>query len=1082
MASPHHPHQVARALTLTLSNDASQRHAAESLLSNLANDDRHASDLLTLATSSDPVVASAAALRLKNLMRASRACPLLSDNSRSLIRDNLLPALAAATATNVEGVLAETARWLVLIDFPSRWPKLFPSISDYLRSNDPKKIHAALTALRQLVKVYEFKSRDPLRLDPTDPNDAGLSHPREPLDSIAAACFPTLLALYAHLDLIVAKPPSPSDVNGRRSACLAQRLIVKIFWSCTQFILPPCLADDHVLDQWLSRFYETLRRPSQVPYKEDPDELAMEPEWKTKKWIAQVISKFLKRYGSPQKAPMDEQWTIAVAKAFKERHAEQATKVMLDVLTSTSDGHQLSKRVAHLALDFIEEAIETASLWAIIRPHVDTLLTRVAFPYLCFVEADEETWVSDPTEYVRKQYDFTDDFTSPRMAASNLLTKMSDLRSKSTILPFLRYLLQNVLDPYNAAPVGSQQRSSLARQKVGAFASLAAVKGKLMSKKELSSSLLSVLKSHVEPDMRSEFGFLRSESVWLLGQVASCEWDEFSEELGESSLRGCVALLQDSELPVQAAAAGALEYLMEQEGSVALIKEVATRLLEKLLQLIDSMADGYMSILPALDKLVVRYPDEIMPLAIPLVQRLMSAFGQSAHGILTDGDDEDDELAFASAQVLHLISSVISGVGEWSKPTKEEKAAVFRAIERELHPLLESMFQESHQVFVEELLDVLGSLIVQTGELHGSLPPALISLIPKMVSSFHEWAADYVGHMINALQGYLRYDLHSVIRLDGGMQGFMSIITKLWSPKFDDSDAIFGAKIADVLILYLSKLRPLTEELTQRVIVEVARSAASRYVQTGEDQTVLRQRLFAVVMLCCYVDAPNVLSGLGPTSVMQLVAAQTNNLQLFDRIHSKKSVIMGVGAILCTRGLIVEESKPHLLNLALRLKEMIDEQRAAASQSAENAGQNLASLVKGSETNGISTTFETFGQADTDVGSDLGDDEDASNFVDDMGHNGGEGLERLAAGTGLPVAVLEQLQSNGGFDGGLFEFDALDDSDDDEGAFEHNALDDINEVDYLVKSVKQAAVDAWWAKVSERDRAAMEKIARELER
>lgn len=1078
--SSHTTDHVAHALSLTLSTDASQRQAAENLLSSLATEDTHAAHLLHLATFDDPVVPAAAALRLKNLMRASRTSPLLSDTARAFVRRDLLGALAVTSTSNVEGVLAEMTRWLVLLDFPSRWPELLPQISEYLISADAKKVHAALLALRQLVKCYEFKSRDPAKLIPGDANDAGWAHPREPLEHIAKACFPTLLALYAHLDMIVATHTPQVEPGVRRGACFAQRLVVKIFWSCTQFILPPCLADERALDEWFGRFYETMRRQPLHPFIEDADDLAMEPEWKTKKWIAQVITRFLKRYGSPKKVPIDEPWAAVVAKVFKERHAERATKVMLDVLSLGAEGHQLSNRVAHLALDYIEEAIETASLWAIIRQHVDILLTRVAFPYLCFSEADEDTWINDPAEYVRKQYDFTEDFTSPRMAASNLLTKMADLRSKSTILPFLQYLLQNVLDPFVAAPVGSRERNSLARQKVGAFASLAAVKAKLMTKKDLSSSFLNLLKAHVEPDLRSEFGFLRSEAAWLLGQVASCGWEDFFELLGEESLRGCVSLLQDSELPVQAAAAGALQYLMEQDGSTALIARVAPQLLERLLQLMDNMAEGYLSLLPALDKLVVRYPDEIMPLAVPLVQRLMAAFGQSAEGILKDGDDEDDELAFASAQVLHLVSSVISGVGEWEKPSKEEKAVIFRSIERELQPLLESMFQESHQVFVEELLDVLGNLVVQTGGLHGSLSPFLLSLVPKMVNGFHEWAVDYVEHMMEALEGYMRFDLRGIIALDGGMQAFMSMIQKLWSPKFDDSDAVFGAKIAESLIMHISKMRPLGENMKQ-LIVELARGAASRCVQTPEDQTVLRQRLFSVVMVCNYVDAHSVLNGLGPASVMQLIASQRNNLQFFDRLYCKKSVILGLGAILCTRGLVVEDSKPHLLEFALRLQLMIDEQRSSAAQSAEQAGRNLASLGEGAVGNGIPSSLSAFAPAD-ETGSDLEDDEDATNFTEDLGESSGSGLERLAAGTGISVATLEHLQTNGGFEGSFFDFDAIDDSDDDEGTCEGNPLDDINEAEYLIKSVQEAAVDSWWCKVNERDRMAMEGLVRRFER
>lgn len=1112
------PDQVARALSATLSNLASERQAAETLLTHLAHTDDHAAHLLRLAAGPDSVVAPAAALRLKNLMRSCRSStPTLSETARFLVRDNILPALSVARASAVESVLAETTRWLVLLDFPARWPALLPTISEFLSSGDSARVHAALVALRQLVKCYEFKSRDPERLMQSDPNEAGLAHPRQPLDSIAAACFPTLLALYTHLDAMLQAADAqhtqrhdsasasagnanvssgtdvtPSDQHSQLQqnppdqqlthAMLAQRLIVKIFWSCTQFILPPCLADDGALDQWMRTLFETLRRPSRHPFVEDPDDLALLPEWKTKKWISQVVTRFLKRYGSPKKVPLDEPGARVVAEVFKDRHAEAATKVMLEVLSAETKGHQLSRRVAHLALDFMEEAIETAQLWAIIRPHVDTLLAQVVFRYLYFSDDDEDLWLNDPAEYVRKQYDFTEDFTSPRMAASNLLSKMADLRSKSTILPFLQYLLQTVLDPYQNAPVGSQARAALARQKVGAFASLAAVKAKLISKRELSTSFMRVLKAHVEPDMRSEFGFLRSEAAWLLGQVASCQWEEFSNELGEVSLRGCVSLLEDANLPVQASAAGALQFLMDAEGPATLIQRVAQHLLERLLILMDRMSDGYYSLLPALDKLVERYPDEIMPLAVPLASRLMAAFQQSSQGILQNGDDEDDDLAFTAAQVLHLISSIISCVGEWSKPSAEDKSRMLTAIEKELEPLLVSMFEESHQVFVEELLDVLGTLVIQTGELNGRVSPFLLSLIPKMVVGFEIWAADYVGQMMDAIEGYLTYGMRDILATDGGIAAFVAIVERLWSDKFDGSDAVYGARIAEVMILNLGKTETPNQALKEEVVVKIARGAAERCVKSDEAETVLRQGLFSVVMVCCYVDAERVLRGLGAESVMQLVASQTANLVAFERISTKKCAILGMGAVLRTRGVVREESKPHVLRLVVRLQEMIDEQRSNGGEVSDFSLKTRPNGLGGSLADAAASALGR----DEGGGSDLEDDQDAVNFMDELNERGGmTELERLALGTGFPVKELEQMDNNTRLylEAGMFEIDDVEEED--EGGFRGKALDEINETVFLVSCVKEAAgtagADGWWAKSEERDRQAMEQLAKRVD-
>lgn len=837
-------------------------------------------------------------------------------------------------------------------------------------------------------------------------------------------------------------------------------------------MLPPVLADSNHFDSWMNAFFTTLRRPSLHPFVPDPDDLLYEPESKTKKWLSQILSKFLKRYGSPKRIPIDEPWSKKVAANFRDNHAEKATEVMLEVLFTASHGYQLSRRVAHIALDFIEEAIETASLWAVVYPHVSNLLTRVVFPYLCFTDADEEVWLSDPSEYVRKQYDFTEDLSSPRMAASNLLSKMADLRSKKTVFPFLEYLHDTVLNPYLAATPHSTARAAYARQKVGAFAALAAVKTKLISKPELSSTFLMIVRKHVQPDLHSEFGFLRAEAAWFIGQIASREWKEFISELGDQCLRSCVALLSDSELPVQAAAGGALRYLMDHDGPVALIRSVAPQLMQRLLNLMYNMSDSYQSLIPSLEKLIIRYPDEIMPLCLPVLQRLMASFRHSAQNILSEGDEEDDDLAFTAAQVLHLISTILSSVGEWSTPSLAEKKELLLSIEKEVQPLLVPMFEENHQVFVEELLDVLGTLIVQLGEHNDGLTPFLRSMIGKMARAFHEWAGDYVEQMMDAIEGYLLFDMPAIAQMDNGINMFVQIILTLWSPKFDAGDAVFGSMIAEYLLLKLNIVKPRQFELLKSAAVQLGRGAAERSLRTKDNDINLPQRLFAVVMLCLYADAEHVMKSLGVQSVLQLIGSQTGKLQ-FERIHTKKSIILGLGAMLCTNGLLSEEQKAQLLHLAVRLQQMIDSQRASMAKKAANAGNNFAAVSR--EANGFG--YHNFIDDD---GSDLEDDEDATNVLDEVPQSFNSDMDRFVAETGFSVSQLEELSAtNGVIDIGLFDIDDSHDLDD-EGGYRTNPIDDINEGQYLVNRVKESSIGSWWSRVSDHDRQWLEQLAKRV--
>lgn len=1118
---------VAAALSATLSVDASSRTAAEAALSSMSSHPAHAAALLRLAAGTSPVVAAAAAVRLKNATRAARApaashaAAALAPEARAHVRENLLPALAVAREGPASAALAETLRWLVLLDFPARWPGLLEQIRSFL-GGDLAQVAAALSALHKIAKCYEFRSNEPSKLDANDPNDAGIAHPREPLDRIVELCFPDLLVLFGKLNAESGTAPR-----------LCQKMIVKIFWCSMQFVMPPHMAEPGVLNNWLDALISLFEQPVVVQPQSSADEdLAAMPEFKAKKWIANVLLRFLKRYSNPKRIAIDEPHTRRVAVLFQEQYASRATAAMLNVLSWPTSGGHLSGRVANIAIDYLQEAVETASLWSVMLPHIHLLLSQIIFPYLCFTDADMEVWEEDPIEYVRKQSDINEDYTSPRMAAIGLLSQLGELRPKNTVLPFMTHLVSTVLEPYRATVVGSPARAALARQKVGAMQALSACKLRLQSKPDLAATFLEVLTVHVEPDIRSEFGFLRAMAHKLLGDVASSGWSAFSSRLGEASLRGAVSALEDPELPVQATAASALHFLMEQDSAQPLIAPFAPQLLERLLHVMDRMSDGFVSLLPTLDKLVDRYPDELMPLAVPLMRRLVAAFQTSAAEAKAQGDDEDgdDDLLFQAAQMLQLISSVITTAGEWSKPSDEERAEMFRVLETELQPVLIPMFDEGNQVFAEETLDVLHTLILQTGELKKKLSPFLMSMVPRLVKSFDVWAGEYVSSdIVGPIEAYIAYDLDALLQMEGAVPALMSIAQRLWMPGvFDDSEAVDGAKIADALVLSLSKHETRGSELSNSVVCSLAREAAKRCSSTTGGEGPLRVRLFGTVMLAAYYDGSLALKTLGgPDQLMQFVSLVVSDVDSLTRIHDKKAAILGLSSLLRVTDSDLGQTSPSLVRGIIGLQDRIDRQRAGderknmqMTQLAAWAGAGGGAGAGGVRSGGGSDAVASGNGSDGVVGapvvpagigdasgvpvalggvqpgislgaqgatgevdddsSELDDDEDASNRLLDGNESGHFGsLEKLSLETGIPVAELEILNATGGVStstGGFFDFDDFNE-DDDEGDNPTSVLDEIDEIRFFVESVKLAMSKPWWGSVGQEERLAIDRLA-----
>lgn len=50
--------------------------------------------------------------------------------------------------------------------------------------------------------------------------------------------------------------------------------------------------------------------------------------------------------------------------------------------------------------------------WKLLKPHMLSVIQDVLFPLMCYSDADQELWNSDPYEYVRVKFGKAVDFSS----------------------------------------------------------------------------------------------------------------------------------------------------------------------------------------------------------------------------------------------------------------------------------------------------------------------------------------------------------------------------------------------------------------------------------------------------------------------------------------------------------------------------------------------------------------------------------------------------------------------------------------------------------------------------------------------
>ena len=436
--------------------------------------------------------------------------PLLSEEDKSAVKKKLIDCLLAEPDKSIRDLMAETLHSIAIHDFPSTWPELLPLLLQSISLNaDPSqalRVHNALLALRKVCKRYEYKSREQ----------------RGPLNEIVLQSFPLLLPLAQRLS-------GPNEHS--LEAALMLKLILKIFWSSTQFYLPsgpnnpdgtastspsPALANPEAMEPWFDVLRAVLVKPlpeastgleprNQPTSKEERNAW---PWWKAKKWAAQIMSRLFSRYGIPSYA---EDEIKEFAKYFSQSVAPQFLGPVCETLSLRPSGQFCTDRVVHLCLNFVDLAVQLAPTYQLLKPHMDFLLYKVCFPAMCLTEEDIEEFENDPHEFVRKQNSPLADFYDPRMAAITLVTSAVKFRGKDTMQPLLGFLT-DILRRYSSTEEASRNHV----EKDGAllvFGSLAEI---LLSKKKYASELEGLMVTSVFPDFNSPVGFLRCRACWMV--------------------------------------------------------------------------------------------------------------------------------------------------------------------------------------------------------------------------------------------------------------------------------------------------------------------------------------------------------------------------------------------------------------------------------------------------------------------------------------------------------------------------------------------------------------------------------------
>lgn len=456
---------------------------------------------------------------------------LLKEPDKDQVKNYILEVLLAETEKSIQDLLAETIYHIVTYDFPLQWPTLLPSLLQAIQQSDLAtqglRVHNALVALRKICKRYEYKSKED----------------RVPLDQISEQFFPILLQLAQRLN-------DPNEHSLEAAMTLKQ--ILKIFWSSTQHFLPQSiggittLLHPEVLQPWFEVLEKALSKKlpeanTGLPPLNQP--LAIEerekwPWWKVKKWTAKIMNRIFGRHGSPTLA---EKEVKIFANYFSKQVAPQFLSPVCETLNLRAEGQFCTDIVMHKCLSFIENAIDLASTYKILKPYMDFILYKVCFPTICLSERDIELFDHEPHEFIHRELSMLNEFMDPRSSAIKIVQNLVKYRGQDTIHGLLAFL-NDILQKYAS---GSQNHV----HKDGCLQIIGSLSRVLFDKKKYATEIEPLLVTHVYPEFKSQIAFLRSRACCIVQEFDNVTWSDKSNF--HTLMQLVLQALADPSLPVQ---------------------------------------------------------------------------------------------------------------------------------------------------------------------------------------------------------------------------------------------------------------------------------------------------------------------------------------------------------------------------------------------------------------------------------------------------------------------------------------------------------------------------------------------------
>eukprot|EP00051_Salpingoeca_urceolata_P021848 m.348189 g.348189 ORF g.348189 m.348189 type:complete len:1043 (+) comp19875_c0_seq11:174-3302(+) len=792
------PAFLAEALARTLNPAAEMRKPAEAWLSQSVATPGFALELFkfTFDQSQPPDLRLGAVVLAKNVVLAQWETGL-SEEEKTLVRSNLVPTLLACTEQrSLHAVLCEVFRHAVKeSDFPARWPDLFRALEGVLTADpiNPITLEAGLLVFYQIAKAYQYSRA-------AQGYAMFLGHLGPTLLRIGQLCVSQAAPSQQHLRLLW--------------------LVLKIFHRSIYLSVPEGLVP--LLTSLNSLVIASVQVPWAQPPEGDRDTWASEPFWKVKKWACSYLRIAASRYapGNNQSAP-DE----AFGREFR---SERCTPLAIDAviqlcLTGRGNGF-VAPRTMTSCLEFIDAITGLAAGWKQVKAFLQPLIEEVLFPLLCHSEEDEQLWLEDPVEFIRRQNDIFA-FMLPSTAAVSVLQGLGERRGRHA-MPMVMTFCQQVLHRNHG--VSTLQAAT---ETDGALHIVEALGHAATESPRLRPSLQPLLQTYVFPQFTSSAGFLRARACSCTGSLS--EVVASNPRLLVAAMEGILNCMQDSAIPVQVSAVKALEPMLNSEGA-GVLRPYLGNVMQSILQLLQEVESDTLT--DVLGSLISAFGDDLRPYAAQLAIHLAQAF--SACSRYDPNSAEGENRAMTAMGYLCSLRDLVAACH-----TDRELVA---NLEQTVLPLVAALLQQGQTSdFYSDAFQLLETF------LECGLSADCWTLFPVFCASVSS-NMDFFDEAANCLHLYLEKGTPQLIADPQAAALFFNTCERAWNFGLENRDVL--KRVARLLELFVLAMPPDQTLATGAYRLIGSRLFVGQCEEAHIDEASTRQGGYCVILAAAFRD------------------------------------------------------------------------------------------------------------------------------------------------------------------------------------------------------------------------------------